>query len=117
MSMATVPGWRRPLPPPPGRSFPPLEPIWSEAATLWSVPNTAIVAAGVTDGEVVRNFNGKVDSPRIFSRCLLDSELEALAFGADPRSVGGLAAAWSFDPVHDTQYGHRPRFRPDACPR
>ena len=91
--------------PAPGRSFPPLEPVWSEAATPWSRPNMAIVAAGVTDGEVVRNFNGKVDSPRIFSRCLLDSELEALAFGADPRSVGGLAAAWSFDPVHDTNTG------------
>ncbi len=91
--------------PVPGRSCPPLEPTWAEAATTWSTPNMAIVAAGVTNGEVVRHFNGKIDSPRIFSRCLLDSELEALASGADPRSIGGLAAAWSFDPLHDTNTG------------
>ena len=43
--------------------------------------------------------------PASSAAALLDGELEALASGADPRSVGGLAAAWSFDPVHDTNTG------------
>jgi N,N-dimethylformamidase len=96
------PGHRAPLP----------ETRWSEGPVVWSVPTTAIVAAGLSDGEAVRHFNGKIDSPRIFSRCLVEADLRALAVGADPFSVGGLAAAWSFDPVRDSNAGTVPDFGP-----
>lgn len=89
----------------PGQQSPRPVTRWSDGPVVWSPPTTAMVAAGLGDREAVRHFNGKIDSPRIFSRCLVDADFEALAVGADPRSVGGLAVAWSFDPVHDSNTG------------
>ena len=43
-------------------------------------------------------YNGKVDSPRIFSRALEPDEMEQLRRGVSPREVGrnDLVAAWDF---------------------
>ena len=42
------------------------------------------------------HYNGKIDSPRVFSRALQAREVEALLNGAAPREIGGeaLVAAW-----------------------
>ena len=89
----------------PGHSSPPLETSWSDASISWSIPRTAFVAASAAEGPAVRHFNGKIDSPRLFARSLPDGDLQALAQGAGPHSLGGLAAAWRFDPVHDSNSG------------
>jgi N,N-dimethylformamidase len=89
----------------PGHSSPRMETTWSDASMSWSIPRTAFVAASAADGDAVRHFNGKIDSPRIFARSLPDRDLQALAQGAGPHSLGGLAAAWHFDPVHNTNTG------------
>src|SRR5262249_6989722 len=43
-------------------------------------------------------FNGKIDSPRLFSRPLDPSEIERLQKGSSPPNVAGnaLVAAWGF---------------------
>ena len=43
-------------------------------------------------------YNGKIDSPRIFSRALSADEIEGLRQGGDPAEIGGesLVAAWDF---------------------
>lgn len=41
------------------------------------------------------HFNGKVDRPRVWSRALSESELDALAAGGEPPRQG-LVAAWDF---------------------
>ncbi len=43
-------------------------------------------------------YNGKIDSPRIFSRALSADEIERLQQGSDPAEIGGesLVAAWDF---------------------
>jgi N,N-dimethylformamidase len=45
--------------------------------------------------EVDAHFNGKVDSPKVWSRALSAAELDALTAGGAP-SVDGLEAAWDF---------------------
>jgi N,N-dimethylformamidase len=90
---------------PPGRAAPPLKTSWSECSVDWAAPGTALIGASTKEAEPVRHFNGKIDSPRLFSRCLSETELQALALGAEPASLGGLAAAWYFDPVHDSNTG------------
>ena len=49
-------------------------------------------------------FNGKIEHPRVFARALDGDEIDALAAGADPHTVAGLAAAWDFaaTPAHST---------------
>ena len=43
------------------------------------------------------HFNGKIDSPRLFSRALNEDEIEGLKQGASPRGLGkALIAAWDF---------------------
>ncbi len=90
---------------PPGRAAPPLKTTWVEGSGNWAPPGTALIGASSNEGGPARHFNGKIDSPRLFSRCLSETDLQALALGAAPRSVGGLAAAWRFDPVHDSNTG------------
>ena len=68
-------------------------------------PKQVVVAASGADGEVARHFNGKVDSPRLFARCLSDEAIAALAAGADPRQVDGLVASWCFEPVTNSLGG------------
>ena len=41
-------------------------------------------------------FNGKIERPCLFDRALSVEELEALADGADPLDVPGVAAVWDF---------------------
>ena len=41
-------------------------------------------------------FNGKIERPCLFNRALSVEELEALADGADPLAVDGVAAVWDF---------------------
>jgi N,N-dimethylformamidase len=65
----------------------------------------ALVGASAAEQHPVRHFNGKVDSPRLFSRCLSDADVTALGLGAEPRAVRGLATAWHFDPVRDSNAG------------
>jgi N,N-dimethylformamidase len=89
----------------PGHPSPGLETSWSDTSISWSIPRTAFVAASAAEGPAVRHFNGKIDSPRLFARSLPDSDFQALAQGAGPHSLGGLAAAWRFDPVHDSNSG------------
>ena len=90
---------------PTGRPGPRLETTWSDVTQGWAAPSVAVIAASCGDAKPVRHFNGKIDSPRIFSRCLSEHDLAALAAGADPGSLGGLAAAWCFDPVYGSNTG------------
>ena len=41
-------------------------------------------------------FNGKIERPCLFNRALGAEELEALAGGADPLAIPGVAAVWDF---------------------
>ena len=41
-------------------------------------------------------FNGKIERPCLFDRALSAEELEALADGADPLAMDGVAAVWDF---------------------
>ena len=41
-------------------------------------------------------FNGKIERPCLFNRALSVQELEALADGADPLAMDGVAAVWDF---------------------
>ena len=48
-------------------------------------------------GVVGGHFNGKIDSPRLYSRALGREELESLKVGASPQAPGeALIAAWDF---------------------
>ncbi len=49
-------------------------------------------------------YNGKIDSPRIFSRALALNEIESLKQGVTPQTVAGNAviAAWNFAADFDT---------------
>jgi N,N-dimethylformamidase len=50
-----------------------------------------------TTGRPTAHFNGKIDRPRLFSRALSASELDALREGASPLGFGdALVAAWDF---------------------
>jgi len=42
------------------------------------------------------HFNGKLESPCLFSRALEQHEIDALRTGASPLAVDGLVAAWNF---------------------
>lgn len=89
----------------PARAAPPLQTTWSDGCGDWSTPGTVLIGASSNGGGPARHFNGKIDSPRLFSRCLSETDLQALALEAEPTSLGGLAAAWRFDPVHDSNIG------------
>lgn len=54
--------------------------------------------AASTKGPIGALYNGKIDSPRIFSRALQASEIASLASDTSPKDVGGeaLVAAWDF---------------------
>jgi len=63
-----------------------------------NIPVT-IAAAGISDPSVFRPrhcFNGKIESPRIFSRALSSDEVEHLAAGGAPDQLSSLIAAWDF---------------------
>ncbi len=49
-----------------------------------------------TDVGVYHGFNGKIERPCLFNRALGAEELEALADGADPVAMDGVAAVWDF---------------------
>jgi N,N-dimethylformamidase len=88
-----------------GRAGPSIQTGWADIAMGWADPTLAMIAASGVDANPARHFNGKIDSPRIFSRCLPEIDLAALAAGADPSLLGSLAAAWCFDPVHGSNTG------------
>ena len=71
----------------------------------FSLPEQVLVAASGARGRVAEHFNGKIDSPRLFDRCLTDRQIEALSGGADPREVNGLVASWCFEPVTNSLSG------------
>jgi N,N-dimethylformamidase len=93
------------LAPPAGQRGRRLQIVRSDATLGWAAPTLAMVGASAGEAKPTRHFNGKIDSPRLFTRCLPEPEIGALASGADPRSLDGLAAAWCFDPVHDSNEG------------
>src|SRR5262249_48807579 len=80
----------------------------AQLSVPWSPPTHALVGAAAPTSAPVRHFNGKVDSPRTFGRSLEESEVAALASGAEPRSIPGLASAWCFDPVLASTTGSAP---------
>ena len=56
-------------------------------------------ASGVLDVDrpaAIGCFNGKIESPRLFTRRLTDDELDALAGDGDPTELRGLAGCWNF---------------------
>lgn len=69
-------------------------------------PHTAPLMIAAAYGETLASgrvigrgiFNGKIDSPRIFSRALREEEIQRLLSGVLPASVAGLSltAAWDF---------------------
>ena len=87
-----------------GRAAPPFPPgDLAAAATQGSVaapvPAAAVLIAGAAlAGSGTRRvrdcFNGKVDSPRLFSVPLTVTELAALAADASPARIGGLRHEW-----------------------
>ncbi len=64
--------------------------------------DSPLVIAGypdMFDGEqlITGNFNGKIDSPRIFDRALTEAQIEALKGGASPlQTAYDAVAAWDF---------------------
>ena len=81
-------------------------PEFTEEAAYVSTPgeNSApFLMAGYDDRDasgkpiVAGHFNGKIESPRLFSRALTPDEVRRLASGAAPSQFGdNLAAAWDF---------------------
>jgi N,N-dimethylformamidase len=73
------------------------------------------VGAAVIDGRPLRCFNGKIDTPRVFTRALSPGARQALAADADAGRVGGLRHEWRLGPeaalpphrVHDAGPGRR----------
>ena len=61
-----------------------LQIVWSDAALGWAAPTLAMVAASAGEAKPTRHFNGKIDSPRLFTRCLPEAEVGALASGSRP---------------------------------
>src|SRR5262249_25955205 len=53
-------------------------------------------------------FNGKIDSPRLFSRALSEAEVAALTAGASPAAVGGegVGGAWDLGRERSSGRGH-----------
>ena len=49
-----------------------------------------------TEAGAYHCFNGKIERPCLFNRALGAEELEALAGGADPLAIPGVAAVWDF---------------------
>ncbi|HXW81459.1 MAG TPA: N,N-dimethylformamidase beta subunit family domain-containing protein [Acidimicrobiales bacterium] len=88
-----------------GRTGPLLRTGWADITGIWAPPSLVMIAASAADAKPARHFNGKIDSPRLFSRCLSEADLAALAADADPSAVSGLAAAWCFDPVQGSNTG------------
>ena len=56
------------------------------------------VGAAVTDGRPQRCFNGKIDTPRVFTGTLSPGARQALAADADAARVGGLRHEWRLGP-------------------
>ena len=63
-----------------------------------STPLLLGAGARIPDTEVgvFHSFNGKIERPCLFNRALSAEELEALADGADPLVMEGVAAVWDF---------------------
>ncbi len=64
-------------------------------------PDTPLLLAagsriGGTEAGAYHCFNGKIERPCLFNRALGTEELEALAGGADPLAMPGVAAVWDF---------------------
>ncbi|MBC7812651.1 MAG: hypothetical protein H7175_15960, partial [Burkholderiales bacterium] len=60
--------------------------------------NDSPLCIATVDDDIYEVYNGKIDSPRIFSRALSADEIERLKADASPLEVGGddLVAAWDF---------------------
>jgi N,N-dimethylformamidase len=56
------------------------------------------VGAAVPDGRPLRCFNGKVDTPRVFTGTLTPAARQALAADAPASRVGGLRHEWRLGP-------------------
>jgi N,N-dimethylformamidase beta subunit-like protein/concanavalin A-like lectin/glucanase superfamily protein len=73
------------------------------------------VGAVLIDGRPRRCFNGKIDTPRVFTGTLSPGARQALAADADAARVGGLRHEWRLGPeaarpphrVHDAGPGRR----------
>jgi len=71
----------------------------SKGKLLNSNTPITIAAAGITDTDSfkpLRCFNGKIESPRIFSRAITLDEVNYLVSGNEPDQLPGLIAAWDF---------------------
>ncbi len=72
-----------------------------------SAPITIAAGGFQTTIEVApRNcFNGKIDSPRLFSRPITSAEIERLASDESPKEIPGLVGAWDFakSPANSTE--------------
>jgi N,N-dimethylformamidase len=106
------------LPRGPGFSAPPAGPGRTEPDDLGGPIEPArviSVAAAVSGRNVQRCFNGKIDTPRLFTGALSEAELAALATDAPAARVRGLRHEWRFTPeaavpphrVRDTGPGRR----------
>jgi len=59
---------------------------------------TVTVGAAVPDGRPLRCFNGKIDTPRVFTGALTPAARQALAADAPASRVGGLRHEWRLGP-------------------
>jgi N,N-dimethylformamidase len=76
-------------------------PVESWAVTGADESSVHRIAGGGTGGDggelqIGAGYNGKIDSPRLFSRALATEELELLRSGRDPLELDSVAAAWDF---------------------
>ena len=61
-------------------------------------PRRVLLAAGEGSKQRDRHFNGKIDSPRLYTRALREEELEALAMDLAPCQISDLCCAWRLTP-------------------
>ena len=65
-----------------------------------ALPTAGVITVGaaVPRGRPLRCFDGKIDTPRVFTGALSPAALRALAADADAARVGGLRHEWRLDP-------------------
>ena len=72
----------------------------------WSIPHMAFVAASATDGRCPSGISmAKSIRPASSAAACPTASLRRWLLELSPHSLGGLAAAWRFDPVHDSNTG------------
>jgi N,N-dimethylformamidase len=62
----------------------------------WPQQGDLLFAAEDCRGDIGSHYNGKLESPRLFSRALSHNELATIENDTDPQFLPGCVAAWNF---------------------